>query len=97
MAVGLRDRMRRLEKVADEEMMTLVCRECGEELRVRQGIELDLVADAWAQEQKKRGQKDYGEPPEDVHLINYHPCNWTALREKYTGERLFRWGSIDEA
>jgi hypothetical protein len=89
--------MRRLERATGEEIMTLVCQECGEELRVRQGIELDLVAESWAEEYKRRGGEVYGETPEDVRLINNHPCNWTALRNKHTGERLFPWGGIDEA
>jgi hypothetical protein len=93
MVVGLRDKMRRLERASGGEVAVLVCLDCGEELRVRDGIELDPVAHSWAEEQKRRGHKVYGETQEDVHLINNHPCGWTALRHKYTGERLFPWGS----
>jgi hypothetical protein len=84
--------LRRLEHCAEGEIATLECQECGEELRVRDGIELDLVAHSWAEEMKKRGHEVYGETPEDVHLINNHPCGWTALRHKYTDQRLFPWG-----
>ena len=91
----MRSWIKRLERAAENEVVVLVCEECGEGLRVREGIELDLVADGWAQEQKRRGRASlvYGETPEDVHLINNHPCGWAALRNKSTGERLFAWGS----
>jgi hypothetical protein len=94
--VGIRDRLRHLERAAEDETVLLRCLECGEELRVREGIELDLVAEAWAEERKRRGNRVSWEAPEDVHRINNHPCSWTALRHKYTGERLFSWGVIDE-
>jgi hypothetical protein len=71
--MGIRDRLRRLERSAEGEITTLRCRECGEEFVVRDGIELDLVAYAWAEGMKERGEKVYGEPPEDVLLINRHP------------------------
>jgi uncharacterized protein YbaR (Trm112 family) len=94
--MGLRERLRRLEHSAESEIATLVCQECGEEFRVRQGIELDLVAQAWAEGAKERGHKVYGETPEDVHRINAHRCGWQALRHKYTGEPLFPWGIVHE-
>ena len=91
----MRSWIKRLERVAENEVAVLVCEECGEELRMREGIELDLVADSWAQEQKRRGRASlvYGETLEDVHLINNHPCGWAALRHKGSGEQLFAWGS----
>lgn len=65
---------------------------------MREGIELYLIAHEWGEEQRRRGRGDqiYGETHPDVYLINNHPCPWTALRYKYTGERLFPWGVIDE-
>jgi uncharacterized protein YbaR (Trm112 family) len=89
--VTLRRRITRLERTADGETKTLVCQECGEELRIRDGIELDLLAHEWAEEQRRRGRghEIHGETHPDVFLINNHPCDWTALRYKYTGERLF--------
>jgi hypothetical protein len=45
--MGLRDRLRRLEHSAEGEIATLVCQECGEEQRERQGIILDLTALDW--------------------------------------------------
>jgi hypothetical protein len=72
--MSLRDKIRRLERAAEGEVAVLVCQECGEELRVRDGVELDLVADSWAERQRERGLKVYGETPEDVHLSNNHPC-----------------------
>jgi hypothetical protein len=94
LVLGIRERLRHLERAAEDETVLLRCLECGEELRVREGIELDLVAHEWVEEQERRGRKVYGEAPEDVHLINNHPCNWTALRHKHTGERLFPWGQV---
>jgi hypothetical protein len=91
--VGLRDKISRLKRAAEGEVAVWVCEECGEELRVREGIELDLVAESWAEGQRSRGREVHSETPEDVRLINNHPCEWTALRNKRTGERLFSsWG-----
>lgn len=47
--MGLKDKLKRLQRIAGEET-TLVCQRCGEELRVRDGIELDLLAHEWAEE-----------------------------------------------
>lgn len=78
--MGIRDRLRRLEHSAEGEIATLVCQECGEELRVRDGIELALVAEPWAERMRDLGHDVYGEPPEDVHCINDHPCDGTTSR-----------------
>ena len=96
--MGLKDKLKRLQRIAGEETTTLVCQECGEELRVRDGIELDLLAHEWAEEQRRRGRghEVHGDTYPDVYLVNHHPCGWTALRYKYTGERLFPWEVIDE-
>ena len=96
--MGLKDKLKRLQRAAGVETTVLVCQDCGEELRVQDGIELDLLAHEWVEEQRRRGREPevYGEMHPDVFLINNHPCPWTALRNKYTGERLFPWGVIDE-
>jgi hypothetical protein len=96
--MGLKDKLKRLRRTAGIETTVLVCLECGEELKVRDGIELDLIAHEWAEEQRRRGRghEIYGETHPDVFLINNHPCPWTALRHKHTNERLFPWGVIDE-
>ena len=96
--MGLKDKLKRLQRIAGEETTTLVCQECGEELTVRDGIELDLIAHEWAEEQRRRGQGHelYGETHPDVFLFNNHSCDWTALRNKYTGKPLFPWGVVHE-
>jgi hypothetical protein len=90
--MGIRDRLRRLEHSAEGEIATLVCQECGEEFRVRAGIELDLVAHTWAEEYKKRGGVAYGETPPDALALVNHPHSVLSLVDKRTGERLFAWG-----
>ena len=96
--MGLKDKLKRLQRAVGFETTVLVCLECSEELRVRDGIELDLIAHEWAEEQRRRGRghEIHGETHPDVFLINDHPCPWAALRNKYTGERLFQWRVIDE-
>jgi hypothetical protein len=82
-----------LEHSAEGEIATLVCQECGEELRVRDGIELALVAEAWAEGIRELGHEVYGEPPEDVHCINDHPCGWQELRHSTQASRHSLWRS----
>jgi hypothetical protein len=102
--VGLRDKMRRLERAAEEETALVVCEECGEEFRVRQGVELELVAHSWTEGQKSRGEKVYREavyqetPPDALAIAN-HRHGELAFINKRTGERLFAsWGGHrDEA
>jgi hypothetical protein len=94
--MGVRARLRRLENSAESEIATLLCQECGEELRVREGIELDLVADTWAEGMWERGNEVQWETPENVRLIRNHPHSELSLINKRTGERLFPWGAIHE-
>ena len=90
--MGLRDRLRHLERAAEGEITTLVCQECGEEFRVREGIELELVAHAWAAGYKERGGVVYQETPPDVLAITNHRHGELSFVDKSTGERLFSWG-----
>jgi hypothetical protein len=78
------------------ETATLVCQECGEEFKVRYGIELDLVAHAWAEGFKERGGEVYQETPADALALVNHEHSELSLRNKSTGERLFPWGVIHE-
>ena len=88
--------LRKLERSAEEEIKTLVCRECGEEFTVREGVEFELVAHAWAEEFKERGGEVYQETPADVLTLVNHEHSELSLINKITGERLFPWGAIYE-
>jgi hypothetical protein len=93
--MGLRDKMRRLQRATEGEFTTLVCRECGEEFVARDGVELDLVAHSWAEEHKRRGGTVYQETPPDALAIAIHPHGELSFINKRTGERLFAsWGSF---
>jgi hypothetical protein len=94
--MGLRDRLRRLESSAEGEIATLVCQECGEEFRVRQGVELDLVAHAWAEGFEERGGEVYQETPADALVLVSHEHSELSLINKRTGERLFPGWAIYE-
>jgi hypothetical protein len=94
--MGLRDRLRRLESSAEGEIATLVCQVCSEEFVVRDGIELDLVAHAWAKGYKERGGEVYQETPPDALALVNHEHSELSLRNKRTGEQLFHWGIIHE-
>jgi hypothetical protein len=94
--MGLRNRLRMLEHSAEGEITTLVCRECGEEFVVREGVELDLITHDWAEEYKKRGGEVYQETPADASALVNHEHSELSLRNKRTGERLFRWGAFHE-
>lgn len=90
--MGFKDRLRRLERSAEGETVTLVCQECGEEFKTRLSVELDLVAYSWSVGHEKRGEEVYWQPPEDVLRIIRHPHSELSLVHKSTGERLFSWG-----
>jgi uncharacterized protein YbaR (Trm112 family) len=94
--MGLRYRLRRLESSAEGEIATLVCQECGEEFVVRDGIELDLVAHAWAEGYKEQGGEVYQATPADALALVNHEHSELSLINKRTGERLFSWGVIHE-
>ena len=82
-AIGLRDKVKRLERAAEGEMVTLHCRECGEELRVAEVTDLALLAHAWVQ---GSGGESYQPTPPDVFVITGHRCGWESLVVKGTGK-----------
>ena len=86
--MGIRDRLPKLEGVAHEETVLLRCLECSEEIRVQEGLELDLVAHEWAEEQRRRGRgyEIHGETHPDVYLIVNHPHGELSLIDTSTGE-----------
>jgi hypothetical protein len=87
--VGIRDRLRKLEEATEDETVLLRCLECGEQLRVADGLELDLVAFEWAEEQRRRGRGSeiHGETHPNVYFIVNHPHSELSLIDTSTGER----------
>jgi hypothetical protein len=82
--VGLRDKLRRLERAAEGEMVTLLCRECGEELTVAEDTDLAYLAFEWAQE---TGEQSYRPTPLDVFVVVEHEQHGEApLVVKATGK-----------
>ena len=73
--MGLKDRLRRLQKAAGERTTELVCQECGERLTAPRDIALRLTYAAWL----KRRAERHGEPVVNhdddpaVRLIADHP------------------------
>ncbi len=88
--MGLRDRLWRLEQEADSETVLAVCRECGEEKRIREGILLDVVVLDWQLHQPDTNDDELlANEAGDVRWIWNHPCDPLALRDKQTGESVF--------
>jgi hypothetical protein len=48
--VGLKDRIRRLERNAQGQLTTVACPVCGEVVRSAEDLALELLAAAWARE-----------------------------------------------
>jgi hypothetical protein len=89
--VGLRDKLRRLERAAEGEMVTLLCRECGEELTVAEDTDLAYLAWEWAQE---TGEKSYQPTPPEVFVVVEHEQHGEApLVVKATGKPWPLWTS----
>jgi hypothetical protein len=85
--MGLRGKLRRLERLSEGETVTLVCQECGEEVRVAEDTGPALVAWDWLQE---TGAESYQPTPKDVFVIvghrRSHEHGASALVKKATGE-----------
>jgi|SRR5215208_322875 len=90
--MGLRGRLRNLERAAEAETMTLMCRHCGEEMRVNRDTDLEYIAYLWTLE---TGAKSYQPTPPDVFVVANHPHEGEALIDKATGrpwlEGLLNW------
>jgi hypothetical protein len=71
--VGLRERLERLEREAEGETVTLVCRGCGEEMTVAEDTDLALLAWEWV---RGSGGESYQRTPPDVFVVTQHPCGW---------------------
>jgi len=86
----IRDRLRRLEQEADSGTDLAVCRECGGEKRIREGIFLDMVSLDWQLHQPDTNEDELlANEAGDVLWIWNHPCDPLALRDKHTGESVF--------
>ena len=85
--MGLRDRLRRLEQVAEGETMHARCEECGEERRIGD-VFLDVVALDWQMHQEGIDKLPAG-TPDDIRWVWEHPCDVLALIDKTTGEHVF--------
>lgn len=64
--MGLRDKLKRLERQAEGEYTALVCQTCGERFGVAVDTDLEYLAWEWTQE---TGEKSYREPHPDVFVI----------------------------
>ena len=104
--MGLKDKLKRLQRAVGVQTTVLVCQECGEELTVLDGIELDLIAHEWAEEQRRRGRghEIHGETHPDVYRIVNHSHGELSLVDTSTGEPWLKgligfgaWESLDGA
>jgi hypothetical protein len=81
--VGIRDRLRSLERQAEGEYTALLCRECGERFRVAADTDLEYLAWEWIQETRA---KSYRDPHPDVFVVADHPHGVGMLVYEATGE-----------
>jgi hypothetical protein len=86
--MGLRDKLRRLERRSEPETVLARCEACGEEKRVRDGILLDLMVFAWQMDQEGEEELPPGAPA-DIRWVWGHECDPLCLRDKHTGEHIF--------
>ena len=82
--MGIRDRLRRLEKATEGERTTLVCLECNEEFTLYGDPALEFIAYEWA---KGYEGKLYG-PPTDPAVVKMaaHEHDADAFIDRTTGE-----------
>jgi hypothetical protein len=80
--MGLRDKLRRLEREAEGKSMTLVCPECGEEFVAYGDVALECIAYGWS---KESGEKGYRETPEDIKQLFEHEHGLETFVEKTSG------------
>jgi hypothetical protein len=86
--VGIRDRLRRLEAAAEGETVVARCEGCGEEMRIREGILLDLTCLEWQMHQEGTDELP-ADTPQDVRWVWEHACDALLLRDKASGESVF--------
>jgi hypothetical protein len=82
--VGLKDRLRRLQKVSGEHTTELVCQEYGERMRVPRDIALRITRAVWLKRRaERRGEPVASEDDPVMKLIESHPHD--ALVDVRTG------------
>lgn len=85
--MGLRDKLRRLERRSEGETLPARCEACGEEMRVRDGILLDLPVLDWQMDEEGIEELPAGTTA-DLRWVWDHGCDPLRLRDKRTGEHL---------
>jgi hypothetical protein len=92
--MGIRDKIRRLERETGSDMTRAVCLECGAEKRVRDGILFDLTALQWEMRQNQTDEL-LADRPQDIRWVWEHPHGGLSLVDKHTREPIFghKWAS----
>jgi hypothetical protein len=86
--MGLRDKLKRLERRSEGETLVARCEVCGEEMRIRGGILPDLAVLEWQMDQE--GSEELpADTPADMRWVWNHECDPLCLRDKQTGEHIF--------
>jgi hypothetical protein len=80
--MGLRDKLRCLERETEGKRMMLVCPECGEEFVAYGDVALECIAYGWS---KESGEKGYRETPEDIKQLFEHEHGLETFVEKTSG------------
>ena len=80
--MGLRDRLKRLEKAAEAETMTLVCPECGAEFVAHGDVPLEFIVHQWV---KETGEAGHHETPDSILRLFAHEHAPGAFLEKGSG------------
>jgi hypothetical protein len=94
--VSIRDRLRKLEEATETEVMVAKCEGCGEEMRTRQGILLDVIYLEWQMHQEGIDALPADTDP-DIRWVWEHPCQRSARQhpeggalDTFAGHRLCR-------
>ena len=83
--MGLRDRLRRLERASEGETMTLVCPECGEELIAAGDVAVEFLVHEWGQRSSSQAES-FRQTPEDILRIFEHEHKPSNFVEETSGE-----------
>ena len=86
--MGIRDRLRRPEKATEGETVVARCERCGEEMRIREGILLDVSCLEWQTHRDGTNELPADTDP-DIRWVWEHPCDALLLRVKASGESVF--------